>query len=224
MADENIGEVQLRNFISERQAQKDVMETTIEVAPVELLAAEWTFENKIESRALLETLCEIENEIKELNNRLKPLIRDDAEFSYIVIYTYASTQGVILDVVPDGSAETFINSSKKFISRRGCPAKILSDTGGVFVVDITQKFVSFRNVKWNFSLKEAPWYGGFWRSLVGQLKRCLKKTIGRAYLNFYELQTVINEVELVLNSRPLGVLHDDDLEELLTLNHILYGR
>ena len=40
MADENIGEVQLRNFISERQAQKDVMETTIEVAPVELLAAE----------------------------------------------------------------------------------------------------------------------------------------------------------------------------------------
>ena len=88
-----------------------------------------TFEDKIESRALLET-CEIENEIKELNNRLKPLIRDDAEFSYIVIYTYASTQGVILDVVPDGSAETFINSLKKFISRRGCPAKILSDTGG----------------------------------------------------------------------------------------------
>ena len=76
----------------------------------------------------------------------------------------------------------------------------------------------------DFSLKEAPWYEGFWESLVGQLKRCLKKTIGRAYLNFYELQTVINEVELVLNSRPLGVLHDDDLEELLTLNHILYGR
>ena len=156
MADENIGEVQLRNFISERQAQKDVMETTIEVAPVELLAAEWTFENKIESRALLETLCEIENEIKELNNRLKPLIRDDAEFSYIVIYTCASTQGVILDVVPDGSAETFINSSKKFISRRGCPVKILSDTEGVFVVDITQKFVSFRNVKWILVLKKHP--------------------------------------------------------------------
>ena len=47
-----------------------------------------------------------------------------------------------------GSAETFINSLKKFISRRGCPAKILSDNGGgVFVTDITQKFVSFRNVK-----------------------------------------------------------------------------
>ena len=90
---------------------------------------------------------------------------------------------MILDVVPDGSAETFINSLKKFISRRGCPAKILSDNRGVFVADITQKFVSFRNVKWDFSLKEALWYGAFWEKLVGQLKRCLKKTIGRAYLN-----------------------------------------
>ena len=75
---------------------------------------------------------------------------------YIVIYTCVSTPGVILDVVPDGSAETFITSLKKSISRRGCPAKILSDNGGVFVADITQKFVNFRNVKWDFSLKEAP--------------------------------------------------------------------
>ena len=141
---------------------------------------------------------------------------------YIVIYACASTRGVILDVVPDDSAETFINSLKKFITRRGCPVKI-SDNGGVFVADTTQKFVSFRNVKWDFSLKQAPWYGGFWERLVGQLKRCLKKTIGRAYLNFYELQTVTNEIELVLNSRPFGGLHDDDLEEPLTLNHLLYG-
>ena len=131
---------------------------------------------------------------------------------------------MILDVVPDGSAETFVNSLKTFVSRRGCPAKILSNNGGVFVADITQKFVSFRNVKWDFSLKEAPWYGGFWERLVGQLKRCLKKTIGRAYLNFYKLQTVTNEIELILNSRPLRALHDDDLEEPLTPNHLLYGR
>ena len=104
---------------------------------------------------------------------------------------------MILDVVLDGPAETFINSLKKFISRRGSPGKILSENGGVFVADITQKCVSFHNVKWDFSLKEAPCYGGFWERLVGQLKRCLEKTIGRAYLNFYELQTVTNETELV---------------------------
>ena len=85
MVDENITEVQLRNFIKERQKQKDVTETTIEVAAEELLAAEPTFENKIECRALLEVLCELENEIKDLSNRLKPLIRDDAEFRNEVV-------------------------------------------------------------------------------------------------------------------------------------------
>ena len=59
---------------------------------------------------------------------------------------------------------------------------------------------------------------------MGQLKQCLKKTVGRGYLNFYKLQTVANEIELVLNSRPLGVLYDNDLEEPLTPNYILYGR
>ena len=60
---------------------------------------------------------------------------------YIVIYTCASSRGVILNVVPDGSSETFINSLRKFICRRGCPARILSDNWGVFVGDITQKFI-----------------------------------------------------------------------------------
>ena len=44
---------------------------------------------------------------------------------YIVIYTRPSIRGLIPAVVPDVSAEILINSLKKFISRRGCPAKIL---------------------------------------------------------------------------------------------------
>ena len=72
---------------------------------------------------------------------------------------YVCLRGVILDVVPDRSEETFINSLKKFISSRGCPAKLLSDNGGVFVPDITQKCVSSRNVKSDSSLKETPWFG-----------------------------------------------------------------
>ena len=97
-------------------------------------------------------------------------------------------------------------------------------TGIEYAGAIYCRSICFRNVKWEFSLTEALWYEGFWKSLVEQLKRCLKMTIDRAYLNFYELQTVTNEIELVLNSRPLGLLQDDDLEEPLTPNHLLYGR
>ena len=34
----------------------------------------------------------------------------------------------------------------------------------------------------------------------------------------------MQEIELILNSRPLGVLYDDDMEQILTQNHILFGR
>ena len=149
---------------------------------------------------------------------------DDMYKCYIVIYTYESTSGVVLDLVPDASAEAFVNSLSKFISRRGCPQIILADNGSLFMADITQNFVVSKNVKWDFNLANAPWYGGFWERLIGQVKRCLKKVLGRTTLDFYQLKIVIQEIELILNSRPLGVLYDDDMEQILTPNHLLFGR
>ena len=117
-----------------------------------------------------------------------------------------------------------LNSLAEFISRRGYPQIILSDTGSLFVADFIQIFVASKHVKWNFNLANASWYGGFWERLIGQVKRCLKKVLGRTTLGFYQLQTVIQEIELILNSRPLGNLYDDDMEQILTSNHLLFGR
>ena len=142
---------------------------------------------------------------------------------YIVIYTCASTRGAVLDLVPDVSAEIFVNSLSKFISRRGYPQMILSDNGSPFIADITQNFVASKNVKWDFNLANAP-YGGFWERLIGQVKRCLKKVLRRTTLDFCQLQTVIREIKFILHSRPLGVLCDGDMEQILTPNHLLFGR
>ena len=68
----------------------------------------------------------------------------------------------MLDLVPDASAQTFVNSFKKFISRRGCPRIILSVNGTAFIAELTQNFAAIRNIKWKFSLTEAPWFGTFW--------------------------------------------------------------
>ena len=63
--------------------------------------------------------------------------------------------------------------------------------------------------------------GGFYERLVGITKTALKKTIGKLYLTHTQLQTIITEVEAVINSRPL-VYVDDDLEkEIITPNHFL---
>lgn len=57
-----------------------------------------------------------------------------------------------------------------------------------------------------------------------QVKHCLKKVLGLITLDLYQLQTVTQEIELILNSRPLGFLHGNDMEQILTLNHLLIGR
>ena len=149
---------------------------------------------------------------------------DDMYKCFVALYTCASTRGVILELVHNGSSKTFINSLIRFIARRGCPKEILTDNGSVFTAADTQRFAAERKIHWKFNIAEAPWFGGFWERLVSTVKRCIKKTIVKAYLSYTELQTVLTEIELILNSRPLGALYDDDMEEILTPNHLLYGR
>ena len=101
---------------------------------------------------------------------------------------------------------------------------MVSDHGSVFAADATQEFVSDRGINWKFNLDCAPWFGGIWERLVASVKRCMKKVIGTERLTFVELQTVISEIEFILNKRPIGVDYDDDLEDVLTPNHLIFGR
>lgn len=59
--------------------------------------------------------------------------------------------------------------------------------------------------------------------MIQSMKRCLKKTIGKAKLTHDELSTVLTEVEAIFNSRPLSYMSSEDLEEPLTPSHMLTG-
>ena len=41
--------------------------------------------------------------------------------------------------------------------------------------------------------------------LVARNKRCIKKVIGTKRIMYAELQTLINEIEMILNNRPIGM-------------------
>ena len=55
-------------------------------------------------------------------------------------------------------------------------------------------------------------------------KRCLRKILGKAKLTYEELLTIIAEVEGVLNSRPLCHIYDDNIDDVITPSHLLFGR
>lgn len=74
-------------------------------------------------------------------------------------------------------------------------------------------------------MERAAWWGGMWERLVRSIKTCLRKVLGRSYLEHEELQTLICEVEAVINSRPLTYLHTESSEPLsLTPAHFLIGQ
>jgi hypothetical protein len=85
--------------------------------------------------------------------------------------------------------------------------------------------LSRRGCDWIFIPKRAPWYGGFWERLIGLTKNAFKKVLGRAQVTLSDLQTIIVEIEAILNDRPLTYVSADiDDEEALTPSHLLNGR
>ena len=143
--------------------------------------------------------------------------------AYIAIFTCASSRAVHLELVPDLSTETFLRCLKRFISRKGVPRLVISDNGKTFKGSSLKVFLSQHGITWQFNVPRAPWWGGFFERMVRSVKRCLKKTLGNARVTYEEFETVLIEVEGILNSRPLTYVYED-LEEPLTPASLCIGR
>ena len=62
-----------------------------------------------------------------------------------------------------------------------------------------------------------------WERLVSCVKRCIKKVVGNRTITYIELQTLVQDIELILNNRPIDV-HYDDQEDILSPSHLIFGR
>ena len=99
------------------------------------------------------------------------------------------------------------------------------DLQKLFKSDTQKESLGHQNITWYFIPRRAPWYGGFWERLIGMTKQTVKKTLGRAFITLPQLETIVVEIEAMLNDRPLTYVSLDisDLEPL-TPSHLLYGR
>ena len=144
------------------------------------------------------------------------------------------TRAVHLDLVRDLTSVAFIRCFKRFSARRGFPVKMISDNAKMFkgadkimrniaaASEVTD-LLGVRGVKWTFNVERAPWWGGLFERMIQTVKRCLRKILINACLTYEELLTVLTEVEMIVNSRPITYISSDDLEEPLTPSHLLCG-
>ena len=143
---------------------------------------------------------------------------------YILLLTCASNRAIYLELVPHMSIQGFLRGFKRFIARRGVPDLVISDNFKTFKSSEVKMFMLLQGVNQRLILPASPWWGGFYESLVRTVKACPKKTLGKAFVTFEELQTILCEIEVAMNNRPLAYLSEDDLDEALTLFYLMYGR
>lgn len=159
---------------------------------------------------------------------------------YALVFVCFSTKACHFEVCNDLKTETFLQALKRFIARRGTPSKIFSDNGTTFsaaskvvkqdLSSIKKNISSFESVKyysengieWSFIPPYAPNQGGLWEAAVKSAKFHLKRVIGGQILTILEFQTLLCQIEAILNSRPLTTDTSSSEElEYLTPGHFL---
>ena len=155
--------------------------------------------------------------------------------AYILLVSCSLTRAIHLELVPNQKIEELTRCLKRFVARRGRQEKIYSDNGRTFVAgakwirkvmkeEKLQDFLAHQEIKWQFNLSRAPWWGGQFERMVGLVKQSFYKCIGRANLSWKELEEVLLDVEVTLNNRPLSYIEDDIQLPILTPNVMIYGQ
>lgn len=154
-----------------------------------------------------------------------PVHLADKTKAWIALYTCAVYRAIHLEVVTSLSTESFLQSLRRFIARRGRPYVIYSDNGKNFIgahsalsnIDwnTISTIASNQKIRWKFNPPAAPWWGGWWERLVRMVKDILKRVLGRASLNYEELSTILCDCEQVINSRPITYVSEEDRKSVV---------
>lgn len=147
---------------------------------------------------------------------------------YVCLFTCASTRAVHLELTRGLSVKSFLLAFRKFTSQRGLPATITSDNAKTFrsssqdIRKITWeeevwRYLANKQITWNFTVEKAR----LWEDSGKGLWEASRNPREVYTLRFDELDTVLVEIEAVINSRLLTYMYDDE-ESLSYPSDLIY--
>ena len=120
------------------------------------------------------------------------------------------------------TVQSFLQAFRRSVaSRRGLLATLQSDNAKAFQSVSKEirklarsaevwRYLVDNQIIWDFIPERAPWWEGYWERLMKSIKSPLRKAIERSSLNYDELNTLLTEVEGLINARPLTYVYDDE--------------
>lgn len=148
--------------------------------------------------------------------------------AYLCLFICFATKAIHVEIASDLTSETFLAALRRFIARRGRCSRIFSDCGTNFVGAhkelnaYMQHAVESEAIQWHFNPPSAPHFGGLWESGIKSVKTHIARVLGEQILTYEELNTLVVQIEGLLNSRPLcSVSTDPNDLTVLTPGHFL---
>ena len=148
-----------------------------------------------------------------------------------------SGTAIHIEVVHSLDTDSFINSLRRFMARRGSPERIRTDNGSNFVSgeaqirralsnwnqDKIRNFLLQRNVEWIFNPPSGSHHGGVWERCIRSVRKVLNALVREQSLDDESLLTLMCEVESIVNGMSLAKVSDDSRDlEPLTHNRLLF--
>lgn len=157
---------------------------------------------------------------------------------YICLFACSTTRNVNLEVVTDMTTDQFLQAFRRHCAVYGVPSMIICDNAKTFIKadkelckllqplddpkvksHLANKRIIMRRIP-----NKSPHWGGMYERLIGIIKMCLKKVLHRALICLSELQTLVKEVQAVVNDRPMTFISSDINDpQPLTPSKLLYG-
>ena len=144
---------------------------------------------------------------------------------YGALFTCLVSRAVHIEVANSLETDSFLNALHRFIARRGPVREIRSDNGTNFVGatrelreameemdhnEITEKLRQ-QQIDWKFNPPAASHMGGVWERQIRTTKRILNTLLREhgSRLDDESIQTLMCEVESIINSRPITATSSD---------------
>ncbi|KAI5102717.1 hypothetical protein C0J45_8069 [Silurus meridionalis] len=155
-----------------------------------------------------------------------------------IIFKGLTTRSVHIELPTAIDTDSFLMALRRCIAHRGTPSELISDQGTNFqggerelrdalknCSQELQRHAAKQKIEFRFNPPNASHFGGSWERAIRSIKNALRTVVGAQTVTEEVLQTVLIEIEGILNSKPLGYVSSNvaDLDSI-TPNLLLMGR